>query len=453
MKQITIPAETIPVLEEADICVIGGSCTGLFAAVRAARLGAKVVLIEKHNCFGGAATAGLVCMWHSIFDITGKKQIIGGLTFEMMERLEKRGAIGEFRKGGPHVPRIPFNSSELTLELDALAQEHLGIRIFFHTFFSRPVMAGDGTISAVIAENKSGRFAVAAKFFIDASGDGLLCRAAGFPMRRAEHPQPPTACALLENFRKTGDVDLKALIERNRQRYPDLPCGYSWGTAVPGSEDVYMLSATRVLNCDCMEADAITRAEFESRRQIRALTSLLRETVPDAHVTLLGLPAEIGVRESCHIISEGTLRGKEMLAGNCYHDTIGAGTYPVDIHGNADDSISFLHLTGSRQLFRSRTLVREERWLPEGEFLPFYRIPLSCLVPRGAKNLIAAGRMLDADGDSFGAVRVMVNLNQCGEAAGVAACCALNGGKAITEVDGAEVRKTLNRGGSLVPDV
>lgn len=453
MKQITIPAETIPVLEEADICVIGGSCTGLFAAVRAARLGAKVVLIEKHNCFGGAATAGLVCMWHSIFDITGKKQIIGGLTFEMMERLEKRGAIGEFRKGGPHVPRIPFNSSELTLELDALAQEHLGIRTFFHTFFSRPVMAGDGTISAVIAENKSGRFAVAAKFFIDASGDGLLCRAAGFPMRRPEHPQPPTACALLENFRKTGDVDLKALIERNRQRYPDLPCGYSWGTAVPGSEDVYMLSATRVLNCDCMEADAITRAEFESRRQIRALTSLLRETVPDAHVTLLGLPAEIGVRESCHIISEGTLRGKEMLAGNCYHDTIGAGTYPVDIHGNADDSISFLHLTGSRQLFRSRTLVREERWLPEGEFLPFYRIPLSCLVPRGAKNLIAAGRMLDADGDSFGAVRVMVNLNQCGEAAGVAACCALNGGKAITEVDGAEVRKTLNRGGSLVPDV
>lgn len=453
MKQITIPAETIPVLEEADICVIGGSCTGLFAAVRAARLGAKVVLIEKHNCFGGAATAGLVCMWHSIFDITGKKQIIGGLTFEMMERLEKRGAIGEFRKGGPHVPRIPFNSSELTLELDALAQEHLGIRTFFHTFFSRPVMAGDGTISAVIAENKSGRFAVAAKFFIDASGDGLLCRAAGFPMRRAEHPQPPTACALLENFRKTGDVDLKALIERNRQRYPDLPCGYSWGTAVPGSEDVYMLSATRVLNCDCMEADAITRAEFESRRQIRALTSLLRETVPDAHVTLLGLPAEIGVRESCHIISEGTLRGKEMLAGNCYHDTIGAGTYPVDIHGNADDSISFLHLTGSRQLFRSRTLVREERWLPEGEFLPFYRIPLSCLVPRGAKNLIAAGRMLDADGDSFGAVRVMVNLNQCGEAAGVAACSALNSGKAITEVDGAEVRKTLNRGGSLVPDV
>ncbi|MEN6604827.1 MAG: FAD-dependent oxidoreductase, partial [Bryobacteraceae bacterium] len=31
--------ENVPVIEEADICVLGGSCTGVFAAVRAARLG------------------------------------------------------------------------------------------------------------------------------------------------------------------------------------------------------------------------------------------------------------------------------------------------------------------------------------------------------------------------------------------------------------------------------
>lgn len=62
MKEILIPAEKLPVIEEVDICVIGGSCTGVFAAIRAARLGAKVVLIEKQNRFGGVATTGLVCM-------------------------------------------------------------------------------------------------------------------------------------------------------------------------------------------------------------------------------------------------------------------------------------------------------------------------------------------------------------------------------------------------------
>ena len=44
---ITEPAKKIPVTAEADICVIGGSATGVFAAVRAARLGAKVILVER----------------------------------------------------------------------------------------------------------------------------------------------------------------------------------------------------------------------------------------------------------------------------------------------------------------------------------------------------------------------------------------------------------------------
>ena len=53
----------------------------------------------------------------------------------------------------------------------------------------------------------------------------------------------------------------------------------------------------------------------------------------------------------------------------------------------------------------------------------FYQIPYRCLVPQGARNVLAAGRLVDADRGAYGAVRVMVNCNQTGEAAGVA-CCA-----------------------------
>lgn len=449
MREIMIPAEKLPVIEEADICVIGGSCTGVFAAVRAARLGAKVVIIEKQNRFGGVATCGLVCMWHSLFDITGEKQIIGGLTFETMERLEKRNAVGKFRNG--HDCRhTPLNTEELTLELDAMVMEQKKIRTFFHTIFSRPILDGEGKITGVIIENKSGRFVVAAKVFIDASGDGLLCHTAGLPMSRPETEQPPTACAHIENFRQLKGLNLKELIEKNRSRFPDLPCGYYWGSDIPGSEHIYMLAGTRVLNCDCMDANEITNAEFESRRQIRALMDLFREAYPEVPVSLQALPSAIGIRESRHIVSVNRFKGSEMLADKKYRDTIGAGTYPVDIHGNTDDSISFRHLTGQKLTFRSNVLVKEERWLPEGEVLPYYRIPLSCLIPKGTRNLISAGRMLDADAEAFGAVRVMVNLNQCGEAAGVAAYCCLKNQKNMPEVDAAEVRCLLNRGGSLV---
>lgn len=60
--EIREPARSIPVFAEADVCVLGGSCTGVFAAIRAARLGAKVVLIEKQNSFGGTATNSMVNM-------------------------------------------------------------------------------------------------------------------------------------------------------------------------------------------------------------------------------------------------------------------------------------------------------------------------------------------------------------------------------------------------------
>ena len=34
-------SEDVRVVDEVDVCVLGGSCTGLFAAVRAARMGVR----------------------------------------------------------------------------------------------------------------------------------------------------------------------------------------------------------------------------------------------------------------------------------------------------------------------------------------------------------------------------------------------------------------------------
>ena len=68
MEFIVEPERKIKICDEADVCVVGGSCTGVFAAVRAARLGAKVALIEKQNCLGGTATNGLINIWHSLYD-------------------------------------------------------------------------------------------------------------------------------------------------------------------------------------------------------------------------------------------------------------------------------------------------------------------------------------------------------------------------------------------------
>jgi glycine/D-amino acid oxidase-like deaminating enzyme len=90
---INEPVKKIKVVHETDICVVGGSCTGVFAAVNAARLGASVAIIEKNNCFGGVATSACVHIWHSFHDEVREKRIIAGLSHEVIERLDKRDAV------------------------------------------------------------------------------------------------------------------------------------------------------------------------------------------------------------------------------------------------------------------------------------------------------------------------------------------------------------------------
>ncbi len=433
--------------EQCDLCVIGGSCTGVFAAIRAARLGAKVILIEKANRPGGVATLGLVGMWHSLFDFTGKKQIIGGLTQETLERLERQQAVTKFRV---HVPEgIRFNPENLTLILDRMIMEERDIRLHLHTQYLAPVMASSDTIRSIIAGDKSGLFSITATCFLDASGDGLLCRDAGVAMHRHEHPQPPTACCRFEGWHRLTNCNLKELIEKNRNDFPDLPCGYHWGCDLPGSE-IFMLAGTRVLHCDCSDAESLTRAELISRRQIQALTDLLRREYPDAGLSLQALPSMIGIRDGLHITSMQPLSGKELLTPSPAENRIANGTYPVDIHHDNDDSIEFYHLDGGHRIYHSNNLVSTERWLPEGEILPYYQIPLHCMIPAGIRNLIAAGRMIDADPTAFGAVRVMVNLNQCGEAAGIAAFQYLRKSGTIQDTDSAETRRLLAAGGSII---
>ena len=57
------------------------------------RLGLSVAIVEKHNCFGGVVTAGNVNVWHSLHDTIGERQVIGGLTQEVLDRLSVRDAV------------------------------------------------------------------------------------------------------------------------------------------------------------------------------------------------------------------------------------------------------------------------------------------------------------------------------------------------------------------------
>ena len=77
----------IPVDDTYDLVVAGGGPAGTAAAVCAARLGIKVLLVEATGCLGGTGTAGLVTAFTNMAN--GKEMIVSGLMKEIIETLNK----------------------------------------------------------------------------------------------------------------------------------------------------------------------------------------------------------------------------------------------------------------------------------------------------------------------------------------------------------------------------
>lgn len=446
MPLIHEPARATPVCHETDLCVIGGSCTGVFAAVRAARLGLSVALVEQNTILGGMAAAAQVNEWHSVSDTSGTRPIIGGLTIEVVERLRRRGVLEEIHP--VHRGQFRFNSAELAVELDDLVRSHR-VRVFLAARCVAATRDGARITSAII-EDRSGRRAIAAPFFIDASGDGNLLRHAGFAADKPDILQPVNLQAIVAGVHAPGGEppwnDLVPSLAAH-----DYPAANSrpWYFPVPGAPDLRNLFGARLNGIDASDADAYTAALIEGRRLHRAYLDIVRSCSPQTRPSLVSWSHALGVRETWHARCHHRLTGAEILQGQPFADSVAQGTYPVDIH-SAEGTV-LRYLDGREEVIGRNGSHLWRRWQPDDAPVPAcYHIPYRTLLPLEADNLLVAGRLLDADREAFGGVRVMVNMNQTGEAAGVAAALAHRTGATFPRLDPALIRAELNAGGSLL---
>lgn len=432
----------LQVVKEVDICILGGSCTGVFAAVRAARLGANVAIVEKQNAFGGVATNALVNIWHSLFDTENKQQIIAGLTWEVLDRLSNRNAVVNDRNSPSSA--FTFNSQELKIELDELIIES-GVHPYLHTLFSEPVLDEEGNLTGVVIDNKLGRGIIKAKYFIDATGDGDLAERLGLKNYTYDLIQPPTTTAHIYGW---DDQEFYKVYKFHREEF-GIPEGFVWGADVIGTNS-YMLAGTRVFGVNCANADDLTRAEIEGRRQVRAILDMMRK-YGSKDIGLTALPSHIGIRETRHIKCLHQVLDEDALSGKRYEDAIANGSYRFDLHRQDKPGITFKYLDGTETYVVPGRPIEKGRWREKSITNPtFYQFPLRSLIPGKFKNLMIAGRMFDAEITAFSGMRVMVNMNQLGEAAGITSYLALSKNKNVMDVDYKEVRNELSSGGSII---
>ena len=430
-----IPAADVP--GDFDVIVAGGSCTGVFAALKAAESGAKVALVEMAGGFGGTATQGLVPVWHSLYSTDGKQQVIGGLTESVEQELLRRGEARMDRPDNPAVG-MHLNVAGLQLLLDELVVKSGRIVPFLHTRLAAAECDRPGHVSAVIVADKAGLRRLRGKFFIDATGDADLCRYAGlgtWKLPKAEM-QAHTVCAILSGV---GDIWRKypsfRLGEIVKPKYgAKLDHVFGWEAPVIGADGLTFLAYTRISSCDPSLPDDLTHAELEGRAQLRRIVDAVNRAfpLPDGKgLAVVAVAPHVGLRESCHIDGLYRLTSEDLLYGRRFDDVIAKGSYRVDIHEGAGITFRYLNGREERQVVKAdgSSEWKVGRWRKETENLPtWYEIPYRSIVPKGAENVLAPGRALDCARDAYGASRVMVNCNQMGEAAGRAAANALKKG-------------------------
>lgn len=379
-----IPEDPRPIQDGGsyDVIVVGGGIAGVSAAVAAARNGAGVLLLEKTILLGGLATAGLISWYEPLCDGRGE-QMTSGIAEELIQlavryspnNLPEKWRGGSSQDGDNSRYASYYSPTIFTLALNEYVKEN-NVNVLLDVMASYPVMEGK-VCRGVVAQAKEGRIFFGAKVVIDATGDAGVLHAGGVPTVDGKnflsYVAHVTDRGRLEKLME--DEDLLGLRKWQWIGYTLADGGH------PENVPRYA---------------GVTSAEITD--YVRIGQSLLFEKVKKEKTgcyDILTLPALAQMRTSRRLDGAYTFTGTDESR---FEDAIGA--------------------CGD---FRTRG--------------PRWQVPYRTLYHPDFPNLLAAGRIISAEGEGWELTRVIPVCALTGQAAGTAAAMAAAEGIGVPQMD------------------
>ena len=382
--------------KEYDVVVAGGGVAGVAAAVAAARRGHRTVLVEKQILLGGLATSGLIFIYLPLCDGRGR-QVSFGLAEELLHRSLKYSPCDLPPEwGGPKDGFVGFQAERryqaifspagFTLALDEILKE-AGVELLLDTLVCATRCRKTGVVTGLEVENGEGRGWLQARRFVDATGSAALARQAGRTTPTGNNFQTPW---ILDFGAKTHAFHLTPQIGIQ-----------AFGQT--GAEDC------RLGNPLCQ--DTVTRHVRNTWERCRQFYDQAYAAGEDRHSLFpLHLPAMPQFRKIARIQGRRTWEKEGERQG--HPDSVG-------LYGD---------------------------WRKPG---CVWEIPYEILLPRGLRNVLAAGRCVSAEGDAWEALRVIPAAALTGEIAGTAAALSLERHRMPDALPPEALRKILQAKGFL----
>ena len=452
--------------KEFDVVVLGAGPGGLAAALAAARNGAKVLLAEKNGFLGGNMAIGLPLL--GFLDKDGKK-VIGGIADEFMKDMAAYktayGNAASDHKVCPMHNSVTLYDHELFKIVALHKVMEAGIEVLFHTDIEA-VNVENAQLKEITLRGKGWKIFVKAKAFIDASGDGDMAYLTGASYEKGQKDtgvlQPPTMMFTLAGVDIDRTIDYLAANPDQMERSKTIDCasGYdadffrsdpnfvmvamrklfselrAQGKMPVNRENIIVINSllpgqvhmncTRHLGTDGSDVFSVTKAEIEGYLQIEKFVETLHQHVPGFENCYIShiFPA-LGIRESRRFSGIRQLTEEDVVNGVFNDETIGIGSYCVDIH--AGDGLSTIFTK-----------------------IPAYGIPYGITVSDEIEGLMFAGRCASMDAVAMSSARVMPICMAIGEAAGVGAALAVKQNISPKDVDVAQVRQILLAAGAIL---